>query len=177
MKDNNTYTGDGDDLDLVTLEKTNREREKKRERDLKRNRVDKNKKKKQKGKRKEKIFSKREIDSVNNLIAQMHREAKEGDRERERERGTYSTHTVIESENNPLENKQSCHSNKYNWPEIQQQYTAGRDRGVDPASKKNKKKQPQHYNKAFYGKVRQVHSRLTGTLLVDEKGGPERVSG
>lgn len=31
MKDNNTYTGDGDDLDLVTLEKINRER--KRERD------------------------------------------------------------------------------------------------------------------------------------------------
>lgn len=31
MKDNNTYTGDGDDLDLVTLEKINRERGKEKE--------------------------------------------------------------------------------------------------------------------------------------------------
>ena len=43
---------------------------------------------------------------------------------------------------------------------------------MDPASKKKKKKnQPQHYNKAFYGKVRQVHSRLTGTSIVEEKRG------
>lgn len=71
---------------------------------------------------------------------------KEGEGQRKKGR---IVHTVIESENNSLKNKQSCHSNKYGWPEIQQQYTAGRDCGVDPA-----RKSAPRYNKAFYGKVR-----------------------
>lgn len=62
----------------------------------------------------------------------MHSERR---REKDRARGTYSAHTVRESENNSLKNKQSCHSNKYGWPEIQQQYTAGRDCGHGPSLK------------------------------------------
>lgn len=45
----------------------------------------------------------------------------------------YTTHGARKWER--LKNKQSCHSNKYDWPAIQQQYTAGRDCGQEPSSK------------------------------------------
>lgn len=151
MRDNNTYTGDGDDLDLVTLEKINTE---KKEKEIEREGGDKvgGKKKKEAGKRNEKNSEKslRGRDRSHQYSnQQMHR-----GRKREEEKGTHSTNTAAESENNSLENKQSCHSNKHGWLEIQQQYTAGRNCGLDPAPKS-----APHYNKAFYGKVRSVHSK------------------
>lgn len=121
MKDNNTYTGDGDDLDLVTLEKTSEERGEKKEKEIERDRVE-----------EKKNLCREEIDNINILINK--RNGSERGRGTE-EKGTYIVHTVIESENNSLENKQSCHSNKYGWPEIQQQYAAGRDCGAGPAPK------------------------------------------
>lgn len=149
MKDNNTYTGDGDDLDLVTLEKINRERERKRERDWERQGGEKEKKKEtgeQKKKNKWETFVRKKSNNINILINKCAGRKK---RKRDREKGRVVLHTVIESENNSLKNKQSCHSNKHGWLEIQQQYTAGRDCGVDPA-----RKSAPRYNKAFYGKVR-----------------------
>lgn len=53
--------------------------------------------------------------------------------EEEGRKGSYSTERDRKTESNSLESKQSCHRNKYSWPEIQQQYTAGRDCGTDPA--------------------------------------------
>lgn len=70
MRDNNTYTGDGDDLDLVTLEKINTE---KKEKEIEREGGDKvggKKKKKQESERKKTVknLCEGEIDHINILI-------------------------------------------------------------------------------------------------------------
>lgn len=144
MKGNNTYTGDGDDLDLVTLEE-NKQGEKKRKRlnDSVEGEVKKKNRKRKQGSQR-KIFAWKK--STTSIFESTNAQ---GEKEGEGQRKGCIVHTVIESKNNLLKNKQSYHSNKYAWPEIQQQYTAGRDCGMDPA-----RKSAPHYNKAFYGKVR-----------------------
>lgn len=83
MKDNNTYTGDRDDLDLVTLEKINREKKRKRLKEENKPR------KKKPGKRKKNSENHCEeaIDNINILINQCTGRGGGGQRI-----GTYSTH-------------------------------------------------------------------------------------
>ncbi len=100
MKDNNTYTGDGDDLDLVTLEKIKRDRKRERDRERQRERERqggdlKKKTEKEAGKQKKKTVKNRceeEIDNINILIKKCTGRKK---RERDREKGRI-VHTVIQ---------------------------------------------------------------------------------
>lgn len=67
--------------------------------------------------------------------------------------GSALTGSVTERENSLPESKQSCHRNKHNWPEIQQQqqqqHTAGTDCGSGPAPGGKKPRAALATNKTF----------------------------